>query len=155
MRALTLAIATVGPTGYAPIAPGTAGSVAGLALLVACRSLASPVLEFGVLVVVVEAGIWAAGVVERQTGARDPGIVVIDEVAGMLVTLLWIPLTWGTAALGFFTFRLFDIIKPPPARRAEQLPGGWGIMMEDLCAGAYAYLIVRLALWALPSLVVT
>jgi phosphatidylglycerophosphatase A len=153
MRALGLTIATGGFTGYAPVAPGTVGSLVGLLILFAVRVSGNPLFELGVLVVVIAAGIWSAGVVERDVGIEDPGIVVVDEVAGMLLTLLWIPLTWPTALVGFLAFRVFDIIKPFPARRAERLPGGWGIMADDLFAAVYAYMVVRLMSWLLPSTV--
>ena len=153
MRALGLTIATAGFTGYAPIAPGTVGSLVGLLILFAVRASGNPLLELGVLVVVIVSGIWSADVVERDVGIEDPGIVVVDEVAGMLLTLLWIPLTWPTALVGFLAFRIFDIIKPFPARSAERLPGGWGIMADDLFAAVYASIVVRLMWWALPSAV--
>ncbi len=153
MRALGLIIATAGFTGYAPVAPGTVGSLVGLLILLAVRASSNPFVELGVLVVVIVSGVWSAGVVERDVGIEDPGIVVVDEVAGMLLTLLWIPLTWPTALVGFLAFRVFDIIKPFPARRAEQLPGGWGIVADDLFAAVYASLVVRLMWWALPSAV--
>ena len=153
MRAFGFIMATAGFTGYAPIAPGTVGSIVGLVMLLAVRASGNPFVEVGVLVVVIVIGVWSAGVVERHVGIEDPGIVVVDEVAGMLLTLLWIPLTWPTALVGFLAFRVFDIIKPFPARRAEQLPGGWGIMADDVFAAVYAHLVVRLALWAIPMLV--
>ena len=71
----------------------------------------------------------------------------------MLLTLLWLPVSWVGVLAGFFAFRIFDIVKPFPARAAERLPGGWGIMVDDLVAGVYAHLVVRLLGWALPSLV--
>ena len=151
MRLLGLVIATAGYAGYVPIAPGTVGSLVGLLLLLGVRTVDVAAVELIVLVAVIGGGVWAAGQVERQVGKEDPGIVVIDEVAGMLVTLLWIPLTWWTALLGFFAFRVFDIIKPFPARRAEQLHGGWGIIADDVFAGVYAYLVVRLALWVMSG----
>ncbi len=153
MRALGLTIATAGYTGYAPVAPGTVGSLVGLLILFAVRASGNAGVEVGVLVVVIVGGIWSAGVVERHVGIEDPGIVVVDEVAGMLLTLLWVPLTWPTALVGFLAFRVFDIIKPFPARRSERLPGGWGIMADDLIAAVYAAVVVRLMWWAIPTLV--
>ena len=73
--------------------------------------------------------------------------MVIDEVAGMLVTLLAVPVGFAGALIGFFAFRLFDIVKPFPAREAERLPGGWGVMADDLVAGVYAQVLLRLVLW--------
>ena len=153
MRAFGLFVATAGYAGYFPIAPGTAGSAVGLALLFAIRLLGSAGLELGVLVVTVAIGIWAAGVGERHAAREDPGLVVIDEVAGMLLTMLWVPLTWATAVVGFLAFRLFDIVKPFPARDAERLHGGLGIMADDLIAAVYAMVVVRLFVWVSSVLV--
>ena len=152
MRTLAVSIATCGPFGYAPIAPGTAGSFAALGLFWAVRTWGGPGLELAVLVVVTAVGIWAASEGERQFGKTDPRTVVVDEVAGMLVTLLWLPVGWFGMAVGFFAFRLFDIVKPFPARSAERLHGGLGIMADDLIAGLYAHLTVRLLAWAMPGL---
>ena len=75
----------------------------------------------------------------------DPGPVVIDEALGYMVTVAWLPQTLGTAAAAFFLFRFLDIVKPPPARQSERLPGGWGIMTDDLIAGVYGNLLIRAA----------
>ena len=154
MRNVALFIATGGYSGYAPAVPGTAGSVVGLALYALVRVTGGSLLELLVLLVVVATGIWAATVGERHFQQKDPGAVVIDEVAGMLVTLLWIPLTWQGALAGFVMFRLFDIVKPFPARSAERLPGGWGVMTDDLVAGVYAHVAVRLCALGVPVLMV-
>ena len=151
MRVLGLLIATVGGVGYAPIAPGTAGSLVGLVVLFGVRLVGDPVFELSTLLAVVLVGTWAAGVGERVAGREDPGLVVVDEVAGMLLTMLWIPLTWLTGIIGFLAFRVFDIIKPFPAGQAERLPGGVGIMADDLVAGVYAWLVVRLLFWVSAS----
>ena len=90
-------------------------------------------------------GIPAGTIVERESGVTDPGFVVIDEVAGQLVTLAVAPVDVGHAFAAFLLFRFFDIVKPWPVRRLEQLPGGTGIMLDDLAAGAYG-LLVMLAL---------
>ena len=155
MRAFGLFVATAGYVGYFPIAPGTAGSAAGLVLLAAIRFFAGPELELGFFVGVVALGFWAAEVGERHANREDPGFVVVDEVAGMLLTMLWLPLTWVTALVGFLAFRFFDIVKPFPARNAERLHGGIGIMADDLIAAVYAAVTVRLFVWILASLVAT
>jgi phosphatidylglycerophosphatase A len=83
-------------------------------------------------------GIWAADVVAKDLGKKDPQIVVIDEVAGVLLTLSVAPPTWGALVAGVVLFRIFDQTKPWPARSAErQLPGGWGIVLDDVAAGAW------------------
>lgn len=143
MQHLALMIATCGYVGYVPMAPGTAGSAAGLALLWAVRGTGSPAVEVALVVVLAGAGIWSAGVAERRFRSVDPGPVVIDEVVGMLVTLLLLPVNVAGACAGFLVFRLLDIVKPWPAGRLEALPGGLGVMADDGMAGVYGYLIVR------------
>lgn len=147
LQRAAIGFATVGPVGFVPIAPGTAGSVAGLALLWAVRSMRSTWFEVAVLLFVTVAGVVASSAAEARFRRRDPGLVVIDEVAGMMVTLLAVPVGFTGAMIGFFAFRLFDIFKPFPARQAERLPGGWGVMVDDLVAGVYAQVLLRLVLW--------
>lgn len=148
-------LATCGWVGYVPLAPGTAGSVVGLVCFAALRMFGGAWSELALLVAVTGCGVWAATAAERHFGRSDPGAIVIDEVAGVLLTLLWLPVTWQGAAAGFLLFRLFDIVKPFPARLAERLGGGWGVMADDLVAGAYAHAALRLLLWALPALAVS
>ena len=147
LQRAAIGFATVGPFGFVPIAPGTAGSVAGLALFWAVRSTQSTWLEVAVFLFVTVAGVVAASAAETTYRRRDPGLVVIDEVAGMMVTLLAVPVGFTGAMIGFFAFRMFDIFKPFPARQAERLPGGWGVMADDLVAGVYAQVLLRLVLW--------
>jgi phosphatidylglycerophosphatase A len=139
-RAL-LAVATGLGSGCAPVAPGTAGSLVGLAL--AWPYLAATAAVSGL-------GVVAAGRAEALLGSKDPGRIVIDEIAGMLVTLIGVPPTWPLLAAGFLLFRVFDILKPFPCRWAERrLPGGLGVMTDDLLAGAYACLVLHVVLVAL------
>jgi phosphatidylglycerophosphatase A len=152
MNHLALFIATASYTGYFPIAPGTVGSAVGLVIFGALR-LWAPWWGEGIAVIVsLAAGIWSATLVERRLELTDPGPVVIDEVLGMLITLLFLPVTFAGAFAGFVLFRVFDIIKPFPANRAEKLPGGWGIMLDDAIAGAYAYVALRLLSFVVPGL---
>lgn len=153
MRTLGVLIATCGYLGYAPVAPGTAGSAAALLVYGLTRTIGGDIAELGVLGFVVVVGIWSSSVSERHFQRTDPGAVVIDEVAGMLLTLLWLPVSWVGALVGFLAFRVFDIVKPFPARDAERLHGGLGIMADDLVAGFYAHLTVRVLAWPLPGLV--
>lgn len=148
MKRLSLFFATAGYVGYVPMAPGTAGSLVGLILLTMVRHWLGPTAELCVLVFVVIVGVWSSSLVEVYAGRKDPGCIVIDEVAGMLATMLWVPLNWPTAIMGFVAFRFFDITKPFPARSAESLAGGLGIMADDLVAAVYAAASVRLFLWA-------
>jgi phosphatidylglycerophosphatase A len=88
-------------------------------------------------------GVWAAGEVARQRGVEDPGLIVIDEVVGQWVALAGAArFSWMEAGAAFLLFRAFDIVKPWPVRAAERLPGGWGIMADDVLAGAYAALVL-------------
>lgn len=150
MSRLALFVATAGYAGFAPVAPGTAGSVVGLALYVVIRWFDSATLETGAIVVSLIVGIWAAGVVEKQLG-KDPGPVVIDEVHGMLVTVAFLGVTPLGAFLGFILFRVYDVIKPYPAGRLEHLHGGPGIMLDDLVAGLYSQLTLRLLIALFPG----
>jgi phosphatidylglycerophosphatase A len=140
-------LATVGYVGHFPIAPGTAGSAAGLLLYAALRLAGSPVLDVAVILGIFAAGCWAGSVAEAHYGRTDPGYVVLDEVVGMLLTLLFVPVTWVGALAGFFLFRGFDIVKPFPARQCERLHGGLGIMADDAVAGIYGNLALRLIVW--------
>lgn len=152
MTTLAHLLATAAYSGHFPIAPGTVGSAAGLIVWAAARAAgAGPVAEIALAAAFLVAGAWAATVVEQQTGTTDPGIVVIDEVMGMLVTLVAAPFSWPVEVAGFFLFRAFDIVKPPPARALEKAHGGWGIMLDDLAAGIYAWIALRLLLMLAPG----
>jgi phosphatidylglycerophosphatase A len=151
MKTLTLMIATFGYVGFAPVAPGTVGSFAALALYAAVRWADSSLVEVTAIAVVFVAGVWSATNTEKILGITDPGPVVIDEVLGMLITLAGLPLGWGGIAAGFVLFRLFDVIKPYPAGRLESAPGGWGIMLDDAMAGVYAHLALRVLAWWKPD----
>jgi len=151
MSHFAVRLATVGPLGSFPIAPGTIGSLAGVALCVAIRLVAVPWLEAALIAVTFVAGVWAADHAERQFATTDPGPVVIDEVLGTLITLAFLPLSaWGYLA-GFLLFRVFDIVKPWPAGRLEALRGGVGIMADDAMAGLYAWVALRVLAWAAPG----
>jgi phosphatidylglycerophosphatase A len=139
-----LAIATVFGIGYAPIAPGTFGSAAGLLLWWLLP--ASTATHAIVIVALFAVGSWSGNVAERYFGRTDPGQVVIDEVMGMLITLFLNPVGWIGAILAFFLFRIFDVIKPYPSDRLERLHGGVGVMADDGMAAIYANLVLRAAL---------
>ena len=172
---LALAIATCGGIGYAPIAPGTLGSILAIVIYVLMRWLTlnaltrfaaadsflhfdpQPMfiaLESAVILLITLIGIWAATRVERLDQKKDPSQVVIDEVAGQLVALLPIPL-WVigpsrlSIGIAFLFFRAFDIVKPYPIRRLERLESGLGIVIDDLAAGAYAAVVLSIiiAVW--------
>jgi phosphatidylglycerophosphatase A len=148
---LAVFIATAGYCGYFPIAPGTAGSAAGLLVYLLVWWAGSPIVEVAAIALIFAAGTWAATHAERYFGGIDPGPVVIDEVLGMLITLAFIPAGWVAVLAGFVLFRVFDIIKPYPANRLEKFHGGFGIMADDAMAGVYANLALRALMWLLPD----
>jgi len=139
------AIATGLGSGYSPFAPGTAGSLVGLALFWAMQGL-SLAWQLVACLSLLALGTAAAGHVASRLGDDDPSIVVVDEVLGMWITLLLVPWSAWTAAGGFFLFRAMDVIKPYPARDLEALHGGLGIMADDVAAGLYANVALQLAL---------
>ena len=150
LASVATAVATGFGSGYSPVAPGTAGSLVGLLLFWPLRTLPA-VFQVALVAVVFLGGTAAATSVARRVGIVDPGIVVVDEVVGMWASLLFLPFTLGTAAAGFVLFRIMDVVKPYPARQLEDLPGGWGIMSDDLMAGVYANLVLRVALLVWPT----
>jgi phosphatidylglycerophosphatase A len=167
---LAIFIATASGLGYFPKAPGTFGALVGMFLSVVVawfasrQSIAAMSLERDIsfwteklsvpggsavlaAIVVAVVGVWASDRVAKSSGHKDPQYVVIDEVSGQQLTYLlaWVGGDWKYLLLGFVLFRLFDIWKPFPARQAESLPGGWGIMVDDWVAGIYAALGLWLA----------
>jgi len=166
---LALGIATCG-VGYLPLAPGTWGSLVGIGVYALVRGAAMKFFfdagagrNFNLLhvyygVIAIElvavfaislAGTWAASRTEKLSGKKDPGKVVIDEVAGQFIALIPVPFilgtAWWAAILAFILFRFFDIVKPYPARRLESLEAGLGIMADDIVAGVYAAIVVAVA----------
>ena len=151
MKRLALLIATTGGLGYAPIAPGTAGSAAGVAiyLLTSHWTFAAQLaLAVGVTVV----GVWASAVAARHFDRSDPSHVVVDEVAGQLVTFLGTGVGWKGAIVGFLLFRALDIVKPWPANRLEALHGGIGIVADDVMAALYGCAMLHGVIWLVPGM---
>jgi phosphatidylglycerophosphatase A len=137
---VAFALASVGGAGCSPVVPGTVGSfvtVVALWLVPFTR----PAL-LGALIVVTAVGIWAGERVERSLGVKDPGVIVIDEVAGMMLSVLTLPRTLPVLLTAFVLFRIFDTWKPFPARQSQSLPGGYGVMVDDLFAGLYTLLLL-------------
>jgi len=153
MTFLALALATALGAGYAPLAPGTFGSVVGLLLWWVLPL--SPGVQLTAIVLVFALGSWSGSVVERHFQRRDPGQVVIDEVLGMLITLFMNPVGWAGVLIGLLLFRVADIVKPYPANRFEALHGGFGIMADDAMAGVYANLALRAVVIGAHALHVT
>jgi phosphatidylglycerophosphatase A len=163
---LSRVIATALFTGYLPWASGTFGSLAGLLVLL-IPGAEQPLTLALMILLGAAVGIPAAAAVARSEGNRlspvaaatkrafqpgehevpDPSIVVIDEVVGMWITLFLIPKTVVAYLLGFALFRVMDILKPQPARALERIPQGWGIMLDDVVAGLYANVGLRVLLW--------
>ena len=130
-------IATFFYVGLMPIGPGTFGTLAAIPLFYAL-SFTPIYLYLGITVVIILISVWASTIAEEIFQKRDPGQVVADEVCGLLVTMILVPPTITNIFFGFLLFRLFDIAKPYPVRKFEKLPGGWGIVIDDVAAGVYA-----------------
>ena len=105
-----------------------------------------PVLYAAVLLLLFAAGVIASTDIEQKLKQKDPGIVVVDEVVGIMIAMAGLPLTFPVAICGFFLFRAFDMFKIYPANRLEALPGGWGIMMDDVMAGLYTNIALHAAI---------
>lgn len=151
MSRIAVVIATCVFIGYIPFAPGTFGSIPGLVLGAVLQRAAPGWALWAAVVVLTLIGIWAATAAEQHFGHKDPGPVVIDEVVGMMITMGGLPLGplgWFAA---FVVFRACDVIKPFPARQMERLPRGVGVMMDDVLAGVWGYVIMRGLVWAFPT----
>jgi len=134
-------VASVFGAGYSPVAPGTAGSlVTAVAIWLLPFNPMRMAITLGVVILV---GLWAGSRVERVLGRKDPGLIVIDEVAGMFCSMLLLPRTIPVLATAFLLFRLFDVWKPFPARESQALTGGMGVMVDDLIAGLYTLVLVK------------
>jgi len=144
-------IATGFGAGYAPVAPGTFGSLWGIALVWGLHRAGGHVAVLAGFAAVTLLGLWSAADAERRFGRPDPGCVVVDEVAGQMLSLLVLAPTTATLVAGFLLFRLLDIVKPFPADRLESLPGSSGIMADDLLVGIYVNLVLRGLHWGFPS----
>jgi phosphatidylglycerophosphatase A len=151
LRRLGVFIATCAHVGYAPVAPGTFGSAVGLVVYYLVRRQASTAVELGAIAVILVVGLWSATEAEHHFGGIDPRPVVIDEVIGMLITLALHPVNVTGAIVGFFIFRVLDVVKPWPARRLELLPGGFGVVLDDVMAGVYGNLLMWGLVRLLPS----
>ncbi|MCU0642924.1 MAG: phosphatidylglycerophosphatase A [bacterium] len=151
MSLLAKIISTIFGVGYFPLMPGTMGSLAALIVYwispeITAIQLALIILGISVL------GVYTATITEHEMKNKlgqekgiDPGIIVIDEVVGMLIALLFVPKTTFFLIAAFILFRIFDISKPYPVRNMERFPGGWGIVLDDVIAGIYANIAIQLA----------
>jgi len=147
MNLLIKLIASGLGTGYFPIAPGTAGSALAAGVAFCLRPWWNPASALTLSCACFLAGVYCANRAEKLWG-HDSGKIVIDEMAGMFLSLAFLSLNWMNLVAAFFIFRLLDIIKPPPARQVERLPSGWGVMADDIAAGAYtAILMLGIEKW--------
>jgi phosphatidylglycerophosphatase A len=151
MRRLAVFLATCGYVGYAPVAPGTFGSAAGLAIFALVRGSGSMWVEIATIVVLFAVGVWSGSEAEHHFGGVDPGPIVLDEVVGMLITLALIPVSAMGAFVGFLVFRALDVFKPWPAGRFERLPGGLGVMADDGMAALYGNGVMRILVAVAPA----
>lgn len=141
MRKLSRLIATVCFIGYVPFASGTVASLAGLGAYLLARNNAP--LYFTLTALSLVLGFWSASAFVRHSSEKDPSEVVIDEFSSMLLVYLFIPFNVKLLITGFFLFRLFDVFKIPPIKRLEKLPGGAGIMLDDVASAILTNLILQ------------
>ena len=133
-------------TGFLPLVPGTWGTFAAIPIVMLVHR-ANLILQGIIALVFVTFAAWVAGKAEILLEELDPRPIVIDEMAGFLISLLWLPLNPLTLCLGFGLFRLFDIVKPPPISSVEKrMRGGWGVVIDDVLAGVFTNAVLRLLL---------
>ena len=146
LRKLILLISSNAGLGYAPIASGTFGTLAGIPCYYYLSRLDLP-LQLLSLLAILFLSFWAAEEAGKLYGEADDGRIVIDELIGYLITVAFLPFSWSTAIIGFLWFRLFDIIKPPPANWFDrEMKNGVGVTLDDVVAGIYALIALRLFL---------
>lgn len=150
MKSIARIIATGFGTGHFPLAPGTVGSGVALVLYWMFQKWMDfpPLAFWGIVTGFFFLGVWSSAIVEKQecrSGAKkDPSIVNWDEMVGMWISVAFFPFDLWIWGLGFLIFRILDIMKPPPIRSSQNLPGGWGIMIDDAIAGIYTQLLLRI-----------
>lgn len=132
-------------TGYAPIFPGTWGTIPGVVLAWFLFGYGWP-LQVGLTVAMLAVGVWAASEAEHYYG-HDGKTIVIDEIAGIMLAYIMVPIIWQYYLLGFVIFRILDIVKPFPAAQCESLPRGWGVMGDDFVVGVYTGVILQVLIY--------
>ncbi len=137
-------VATFFYVGYLPAAPGTIASLLGLFLYIII--MGNTVVLLSTIIVVILLGFLLSGKAEKSFGMKDPGCIVIDEIAGILISLIFLPVQFNVLITAFFLFRAFDMFKIYPANKLESLGGSMGIMMDDIMAGIYTNIIMQVAL---------
>jgi phosphatidylglycerophosphatase A len=143
MKPFVLLLASGFGAGYVPIAPGTAGTLVAIPIFLFLSLISSPLYELTILTFFFFAS-WISGEAERCWERKDHPRIVIDEIMGYLITMLWAPKTTLFIILGFFLFRFFDIVKPPPIRLTERVKGGYGVVLDDVLAGVYANIVLQI-----------
>lgn len=138
-------------TGYFPLASGTVGSFLAILIFIIVPGFSEPYILIIFILLFLVIGIYTSDFAEKIYGF-DPPEVVIDEIVGMWFTMLFVPKTFLLSAIGFILFRIFDIIKPFPAKQSQQFKGGLGIMLDDLIAGFYSLVILHIILLIFPEL---
>lgn len=147
MRYFVLCFATGFGLGYIPFAPGTWGSLLGIPLAYGLSMLSKP-LALLTLIAFIFFSIWISDLAEKIYQSKDASKIVIDEICGMAITLLWVSLNFQTILVAFVLFRIFDIVKIPPARYFEKrAPGGIGIVLDDVMVGIYARIVLGILLY--------
>ena len=137
-------LATLFGVGKISRAPGTVATLATIPIWYILAQ-AGPLIYMTVVFILFPIGIRAAQIYEQQSNTHDAKEIVIDEVVGFLITMTWLPITWQSAAFGFCLFRFFDIVKPPPIRQLDQkIPGGFGVMVDDVVAGIISSILMQL-----------
>ena len=144
MRRFFLLMATGLGVGYSPIAPGTLGTLVAIPVCYLLSSIPSPIHEI-TLAGFFCLSVWVSENAEIILGRKDDPRIVIDEIMGFLITMLWVPKAIGFIVMGFFLFRFFDILKPFPIRHIERkLKGGFGVVLDDVMAGVYANIVLQI-----------
>jgi phosphatidylglycerophosphatase A len=144
MKHFILLLATGFGVGYSPIAPGTLGSLVAIPIYYFLSEIPSPLYEI-TLIGFFFLSVWVSENAEIFFGKKDDQRIVIDEIVGFLITMLWVPKTLPFIIMGFFLFRFFDILKPFPIHRMERkLKGGFGVVLDDVMAGVYANIVLHL-----------
>jgi len=145
MNRFILLLATGFGAGFSPVVPGTMGTLVALPLYYVVSSISSPLYEL-TLVAFFFFSSWISNQAESYWGEKDDRRIVIDEIMGFLVTMLWIPKSPFSIVAGFILFRFFDILKPFPIRRLEQVKSGYGVVLDDVLAGIYSNIILHIIL---------
>lgn len=143
MNRLILLLASGLGAGFSPVAPGTAGTLVAIPIELILSPIRSPVYELTILTFFFFSS-WIADRAQNHWQKKDDQRIVIDEIMGYILTLLWIPKTLLFISVGFLLFRLFDIVKPFPCRQLEKIRGGFGVVLDDVCAGIYANIALHI-----------